>query len=114
MLSKSLGLEGISATEEDFDLKSDTGASHVRLVDDNDAFASDDDGDCGGDDDRRRVDEILYDETVKKKIGILAIMVGADSSKPEDVLNQAIKVLEDLEREKMGYLKRAEDSKASM
>lgn len=112
-LSKTLGGEGISAidcSEDDFVKKSDVGSSHVRVDDKNDVFGLDYDS---GDDHDRCVDEILYDETVKKKLEVLAMMVGADSSQPEGVLTQVVKVLKDLERERIEYLKREEDFKAN-
>ncbi|XP_010249624.1 PREDICTED: uncharacterized protein LOC104592118 [Nelumbo nucifera] len=77
-------------SEEDSDVKSDGGTSvynGVEMLSDDEAFS---------------VDDILYEESVKKKLRFLAGMVGIDCTKPGVVLGEVVRVLKDLERETGG------------
>ncbi|OVA20284.1 hypothetical protein BVC80_157g85 [Macleaya cordata] len=91
----SVGHVNSDKLSDDSDVLSDGGTTFDHpIVDSIDELSEDDD------DDDDEVNQILYDEGVKKKLEILAGMVGVDSSKPWIVLDEVVRVLKNLEREK--------------
>lgn len=93
--AKSLALETmggdsselLSIFDEDLDLKSDAKSSYCRLVDAVDVV---DNEEC--------IDELFYHKGARKKLKLLAGMVGADNTESGFVLAKVVTVLKDLKR----------------
>ena len=75
--------------DEDYDLKSDAESScclQGKIVDD------------PWEDDEQSVDELVFEEGTRKRLKLLAGMVGVESNEPGVVLAEVVSVLKDLKR----------------